>query len=116
MTLDEWRTAVREQASRLREKLTSLARHTGEMVPGLIYGATAGLAVLPLAALAAYERAVALQPDFAMWRRNQADTLIELGCLAEECTVINAAQALEPDAPRLADLAAKLMAAQTKAG
>ncbi|MFM7174524.1 MAG: hypothetical protein ACKO4U_15975, partial [Caldilinea sp.] len=48
MTLDEWRTAVREQASRLREKLTSLARHTGEMAPGLIYGATAGLAVLPL--------------------------------------------------------------------
>ena len=52
MTLDEWREAVREQASRLYTKLTSLAHHTGQMAPGLIYGATAGLTVLPLVAAA----------------------------------------------------------------
>ena len=34
-------------------------------------------------ALAAYERAIALQPEFAMWRRNRAGTLIKLGRLAE---------------------------------
>ena len=62
-------------------------------------------------ALAAYVRAVELQPDFAMWRRNQAGTLIELGQFAAARIAIDAARALEPDAPRLAELDAELAAA-----
>ncbi len=62
-------------------------------------------------ALAAYARAGELQPDFAMWRRNQAGTLIELGQFAAARTAIDAARALEPDAPRLAELEAALAAA-----
>ena len=64
------------------------------------------------AALAAYERAIELQPDFAMWRRNQAGTLIELGRLDEAAAAIEQARRLEPDAPRLAQLAAELAAAR----
>ena len=64
------------------------------------------------AALAAFERAIELQPDFAMWRRNQAGTLIELGRLDEAAAAIAAARGLEPDAPRLAQLEARLAAAR----
>jgi len=63
------------------------------------------------AALAAFERAVALQPDFAMWRRNQTATLIELGRLDEAAAALAVARTLEPDAPRLAQLDADLAAA-----
>lgn len=66
------------------------------------------------AALAAYERAIALQPDFAMWRRNQTGTLIELGRLDEAAVALAVARHLEPDAPRLAQLEADLAAAQGK--
>jgi tetratricopeptide (TPR) repeat protein len=67
------------------------------------------------AALAAFERAIALQPDFAMWRRNRAGTLIDLGRLGEAETEIAAARALEPDAPRLVELDGQLEQARTKA-
>ncbi len=56
------------------------------------------------AALAAYDRAIALQPDFAMWRRNRASALIELGRLEEAIAELESARGLEPDAPRLAEM------------
>ena len=73
------------------------------------------------AALAAYERAVALQPDEAMWRRNVTGVLIDLGRLDEAAAARAAAQALEPEAARLPELAAQLAealqaAAQRQAG
>jgi hypothetical protein len=70
----------------------------------------------PAAALAAFARAVALQPDFAMWRRNQAGTLIDLGRLDEAAAAMARARALEPDAPRLAQLEGQLAAAREHAG
>ncbi len=70
----------------------------------------------PAAALAAFERAVALQPDFAMWQRNRAGTLIDLGRLDEARAAIDQARALEPDAARLAQLEAQLAAAWESAG
>jgi hypothetical protein len=69
----------------------------------------------PAAALAAFERAIALQPDFAMWRRNQAGALIALGRLEEAAAAIEQARALEPDASRLAQLEAQLAAAREMA-
>jgi hypothetical protein len=48
-----------------------------------------------------------------MWQRNRAITLIELGRLAEARTAIDQARALEPDAPRLADLEAEWTKAQS---
>ena len=65
-----------------------------------------------LAALAAYERACALQPDFAMWQRNRAGTLIELGRLDEAAAAIATARQLEPEAARLNELDAELAQAQ----
>jgi tetratricopeptide (TPR) repeat protein len=50
----------------------------------------------------AYAQAVALAPDEAMLRRNYASTLIALGRLDDAATQIDAAEALEPDAPYLA--------------
>ncbi len=60
------------------------------------------------AAVAAYDRAIALQPDEAMWRRNRAGTLLDLGRRAEAAEELVRARALEPDAPRLAELEARL--------
>ncbi|MCZ7569273.1 MAG: NB-ARC domain-containing protein [Ardenticatenaceae bacterium] len=62
------------------------------------------------ASLIAFERAISLQPDFAMWRRNRAGTLIELGRLDE--AEIARARELEPEAPRLAQLEAELAQAR----
>ncbi len=64
------------------------------------------------AALAAYERAVALQPEVAVWQRNRASMLIALGYLDEAMQSITAARTLEPDAPRLIELEAELAAAR----
>jgi tetratricopeptide (TPR) repeat protein len=64
------------------------------------------------ASLAAFERAIELQPDFAMWHRNRAGMLIELGRLDEARAAIDHARSLEPDAPRLAQLEEQLAAAQ----
>lgn len=64
------------------------------------------------AALAAYERAVALQPEVAVWQRNRAGMLIALGCLDEAMQSITAARTLEPDAPRLTELEAELAEAR----
>ncbi len=64
------------------------------------------------AALAAYERAIALQPGFAMWHQNCAVLLIELGELDEAAAAIARARELEPNAPRLAELDAQLAQAQ----
>lgn len=50
MNLTEWRTAVKEQAGRLRSRLNNLVRHTEQLAPGVLYGATATLAVTPLVA------------------------------------------------------------------
>ena len=60
------------------------------------------------AAVAAYDRAIALQPDQAMWRRNRVATLIDLGRRAEAAEELARARALEPDAARLAELEARL--------
>jgi len=68
------------------------------------------------AALAAFERAIALQPDFAMWHRNRAGVLIELGRLDEAAAAIETARRLEPDAPRLKELDEQLAAARAAAG
>ncbi len=68
------------------------------------------------AALAAYERAVALQPEVGVWQRNRAGMLIALGCLDEATQSITAARKLEPDAPRLAELEAELAAARGMRG
>jgi tetratricopeptide (TPR) repeat protein len=62
--------------------------------------------------LAAFERAIALQPDFAMRHRNRAGTLIELGRLDQAEAAIAQARALEPEAPRLAELDAELAIAR----
>jgi tetratricopeptide (TPR) repeat protein len=66
-------------------------------------------------ALAAFDRAIALQPDFAMWHRNRAGTLIELGRLDDAEAAIARARELEPDAKRLPELDAELAAARSKA-
>jgi tetratricopeptide (TPR) repeat protein len=55
------------------------------------------------AALAAFERAIALH-EVAMWQRNRAGTLIALKRLDEAQAAIARARALEPDAPRLKEL------------
>ena len=60
------------------------------------------------AAIAAYDRAIALQPDEAMWRRNRVGTLIDLGRRAEAAEELARARALEPDAARLTELEARL--------
>jgi protein-arginine kinase activator protein McsA len=60
------------------------------------------------AAIAAYDRAIALQPDQAMWRRNRVATLIDLGRRAEAAEELARARALEPDAARLTELEARL--------
>ena len=70
----------------------------------------------PAAALAAFERAIALQPGFAMWQRNRADALIDLGRLDDAAAAIAHARALEPDAPRLAELDAALRQARGGSG
>lgn len=67
------------------------------------------------AALVAYNRAIVLQPDYAMWRRNRANTLIDLGRLDEAEAEIAAARTLEPDAPRLAALDQALSQARASA-
>ncbi len=66
------------------------------------------------AALAAFERAIALQPGFAMWRRNRTGTLIELRRLDEAAEELARARTLEPDAARLTELEAQLAAARAK--
>ncbi len=60
------------------------------------------------AALTAYERAIELQPDFAMWHRNRAGMLIELRRLDAATEAIAQARALEPNVPRLGELEAEL--------
>ena len=60
------------------------------------------------ASLAATDRAIALQPDEAIWRRNRVGTLIDLGRRAEAAEELARARALEPDAARLTELEARL--------
>jgi tetratricopeptide (TPR) repeat protein len=67
------------------------------------------------ATLTAFDRAIALQPETAMWRRNRAGTLIDLGRLDDATDEIAAARALEPDAPRLAELDQALQQARANA-
>jgi tetratricopeptide (TPR) repeat protein len=67
------------------------------------------------AALAAFERAIALQPDVAMWRRNRAGMLIELKRLDEAAAEIETARRMEPDAPRLKELDEELTKARAEA-
>jgi len=55
-------------------------------------------------ALAAFDRAIALQPAFAMWHRNRAATLIELERCQEARAAMDRARELEPDAARLPEL------------
>jgi tetratricopeptide (TPR) repeat protein len=65
--------------------------------------------------LTATDRAIALQPNYAMWRRNRTGTLIDLGRLDEAAEELERARKLEPDAPRLADLTAALERARNPA-
>ena len=53
-----------------------------------------------------------LRTNIAMWHRNRAGTLIDLGRLREAAAAIERARALEPEAPRLAELEAALARAQ----
>jgi tetratricopeptide (TPR) repeat protein len=64
------------------------------------------------ASLAATERAIALQPNNAMWQRNRASTLIDLGRLDEAAQAIAVARAMEPGAPRLKELEDQLAQAR----
>lgn len=48
MDLSQWRAEVRRQTNRLRQQLGDLVQKAGQAVPGVVYGATASLAVLPL--------------------------------------------------------------------
>jgi predicted Zn-dependent protease len=63
-------------------------------------------------AAAAYAQAVALAPDQPMLRRNYADSLIALGRLDEATAQLDAAEALDPDAPYLALRRAELAKAR----
>ncbi|MCB0078888.1 MAG: hypothetical protein KDD73_15865, partial [Anaerolineales bacterium] len=63
-------------------------------------------------ALAAFDAAIAWQPDVAMWRRNRTATLIELQRLDAAEAELARARALEPDAARLEELATELAAAR----
>jgi tetratricopeptide (TPR) repeat protein len=62
--------------------------------------------------LAATERAIVLQPDFAMWQRNRAGALIDLKRLDEAEAALAEARRMEPDAPRLIELAESLAQAR----
>jgi predicted Zn-dependent protease len=64
------------------------------------------------AALHAFERAMALHPQQAMYRHNYAGTLIDLGQLALAEQAIAQAQHLEPNAPRLTQLRTDLAQAR----
>jgi tetratricopeptide (TPR) repeat protein len=66
------------------------------------------------AALTAYERAIELQPDFAMWHRNRAGMLIELRQLAAAAEAIAQARVLEPNVPRLGELETELARARER--
>lgn len=66
------------------------------------------------AALTAYERAIELQSDFAMWHRNRAGMLIELGQLDAAAEAIAQARVLEPNVSRLGELETEL--ARARAG
>ncbi|MFM7175401.1 MAG: hypothetical protein ACKO4U_20455, partial [Caldilinea sp.] len=50
--LNDWRLAVQQRANRLRGRLSDLVFQTEQLAPGVVYGATAGLTVLPLVAAA----------------------------------------------------------------
>ncbi len=66
------------------------------------------------AALTAYERAIALQPDFAMWHRNRAGMLIELRQLDAAAEAIAQARVLEPNVSRLGELETELARARER--
>jgi tetratricopeptide (TPR) repeat protein len=65
-------------------------------------------------AITAYDRAIALHEN-AMWYRNKAGVLIDMGNLNEAEAAIKRARVLEPDAPRLAELEAALARAREAA-
>ena len=64
------------------------------------------------ASLAATERAIALQPNQAMWQRNRAGTLVDLGRLDEADQALATARAMEPGAARLKELEEQLAQAR----
>ncbi|MFZ1472769.1 MAG: hypothetical protein WAV79_07545, partial [Anaerolineae bacterium] len=66
----------------------------------------------PEQAIAAYSRGLAFDPTNAMLLRNRAGEQIEQGDFTAAQADIEAAAALEPDAPRLAALRRDLAAAQ----
>ncbi|MBK6429193.1 tetratricopeptide repeat protein [Candidatus Amarolinea dominans] len=66
----------------------------------------------PEQAIAAYSRGLAFDPTNAMLLRNRAGVQIEQGDFTAAQADIEAAAALEPDAPRLAALRRDLAAAQ----
>jgi tetratricopeptide (TPR) repeat protein len=68
----------------------------------------------PQEALAAFEEAVRLCPDFAMYWRNHASTNIDLGNLDAAAVSLARAGELEPDHPRLAELRRELDEARKK--
>jgi tetratricopeptide (TPR) repeat protein len=64
-------------------------------------------------ALAAYDAAIQLQPEFAMWHRNRVGTLTELKRFDEAEAALTRATELEPGHERLAELRKELDAART---
>ena len=63
-------------------------------------------------ALAANDRAVALQPDVALLRRNRTSLLMSLGRWEEAVEELERARGLEPEAPSLVELEADLAKAR----
>ncbi|RMG86764.1 MAG: hypothetical protein D6712_06890 [Chloroflexi bacterium] len=68
----------------------------------------------PAQAIAAYTRGLAFAPENAMLLRNRAGEHLEMGDLEAAAADMDAAAALEPNAPRLAQLRAALEAARQK--
>ncbi len=93
-------TALRQQAARA---CITLGNHYADTVKDVAQ------------AVAAYSRGHAFDPTNAMLLRNRAGVHIDRGDLAAAEADIAAAAALEPDAPRLADLRRDLAAAQDHA-
>ncbi|BCX03262.1 MAG: hypothetical protein KatS3mg053_1200 [Candidatus Roseilinea sp.] len=104
---DEWKDVPGVDWDALREDLASVYN----MLGNALYEAGD-----KPAALIAFERAIAIQSSFAMWHRNRAGALIELGRLDEAEAAIARARELEPDAPRLTELDAQLAAARAQVG
>lgn len=92
------RTALQHDLANAYNELGNLLDETGDA----------------LASLAAYERAIILQPDVAVWHRNRSGVLIELDRLEEAALSIAHARELDATANRLHELDAALARARAQ--